>query len=330
MSLCILQSGLLDTIQDQGRFGYGHLGINPSGAMDPLALAVANLLVGNPYSEPALEMHFPAPALRFETDALIALAGADFSPTIDGRPVPVHAPVLAGGGSVLRFGRPVSGARAYLAVQGGFELTPWLGSCSTHLTAQAGGWEGRALRSGDVLPFRQEQPMAFSRSGGGYRVLPWKAGTSLFYSEKPVIRFVPGAEYAELEPAAAARLETARWTITAQADRMGYRLRGPDLTLQHPLELVSSAVVRGTIQLLPDGGLIVLMADSQTTGGYPRIGHAISADASILAQLLPGQAFQFQLVQHRQAFEVLRRQQTALRQLRWGCIFRLRETGLLR
>lgn len=330
MSFCILQSGLLDTIQDQGRFGCGHLGINPSGAMDPLALAVANVLVGNPYSEPALEMHFPAPALRFETAALIALAGADFSPTLDGRPVPVHAPVLAGRGSVLRFGRPVSGARAYLAVQGGFALTPWLGSCSTHLAAQAGGWEGRALRSGDVLPFRQEQPTAFSRSAGGNRVLPWKADTRVLYPGKPVVRFVPGAEYAGLEPAAAARLESARWTITAQADRMGYRLLGPGLALQHPVELVSSAVVRGTIQLMPGGGLIVLMADSQTTGGYPRIGHAISADAPALAQMLPGQAFQFQLVQHRHAFEALRRQQTALRQLQWGCIFRLREAGLLR
>src|SRR3954470_13804542 len=139
----VVQQGLLDTIQDMGRYGYQHLGINPGGAMDRIALALANSLVGNEANEAAIEMHFPASAFVFEADALVALSGGDFGATVNGVPVSINRPILISEYSVLRFTKPVSGARCYLAIAGGLSLAPWLNSYSTHLKAEAGGFHGR-------------------------------------------------------------------------------------------------------------------------------------------------------------------------------------------
>ncbi|MBL7774761.1 MAG: biotin-dependent carboxyltransferase family protein, partial [Saprospiraceae bacterium] len=148
MSLRVEKAGLLDTVQDAGRYGFACQGINPSGAMDPAALALANFLVGNAAETAALECHFPAPALRFEQAVLFALSGADFNPVLNGVPVAVHRPLWAPAGALLQFKKRNTGARGYLAVRGGFDLPAWLGSRSTNRAARAGGFEGRALRPG--------------------------------------------------------------------------------------------------------------------------------------------------------------------------------------
>lgn len=316
----MLKPGLLDSIQDRGRLGYAHLGINPSGAMDLAALTVANLLTGNDSGEAVLEMHFPAPALRFESDALLALVGADFDARLNGLPVPVHTPVLVAGGSVLEFQKPVSGARCYLAVAGGFDLIPWLGSCSTHLAVQAGGFKGRALQAGDVLPFCRKADLTSVLQGKSSLVLPWRANVAGLYSSGEALRFCPGPEYDFLSSESKKWLETARWKIARQSDRMGYRTEGLALNLTEPLELVSAAVVPGTLQLLPNGHFIILMADSQTTGGYPRIGHIIGADLPKLAQMGAGVAFALERVSLETAMEALYRQAEWLQRLAWGCV----------
>jgi len=321
MSLRILKPGLLDTIQDRGRFGYAQLGINPSSAMDTVALAVSNLLAGNPAGDAVLEMHFPAPALCFESDALFALAGANFDARLNGHFVPVHTPVLVAAGGMLEFRKPVSGARGYLAVASGFDLEPWLGSYSTHLAAQAGGFKGRALQAGDVLPFRRQADYTNILEGKNSWLLPWKANVSGLYPSGDTLRFCAGPEYDYLTSESKKQLETARWKVTRQSNRMGYRTEGLALTLTEPLELVSAAVVPGTIQLLPNGHFIVLMADSQTTGGYPRIGHIIGADLPGLAQMGAGMSFCLEHVHLEVATKAKYRQAQRLRRLEWGSVF---------
>lgn len=319
MSLRVLKQGLLDTLQDHGRHGWAHLGINPGGAMDTIAAAIANFLVGNPPNEAVLEMHFPAPRLTFESDALLALAGADFAARLDGRAGPLHTPIAVSTGSILEFSKPVSGARCYLAIAGGFDVTPWLGSRSTHLAVQAGGFKGRALQSGDVLPFRRPADWSVVLKGGKCRILPWRANVSGLYPPANRLRFCPGPEYELLNAESKHLLEKARWKIAPQSDRMGYRTAGPALALEHPLELVSSGVVPGTIQLLPNGQFILLMADCQTTGGYPRIGHIISADLPGLAQMQAGNTFHLQAADLEQALHIKTKLNIALRRLQTGC-----------
>ncbi len=323
MSLHILKAGLLDTIQDEGRFGYGRLGINRSGAMDRVGMTVANSLVGNAAGEAVLEMHFPAPEIQLETPALLALAGADFSAEVDGVSVPLHTPVLLQAGVSIKFQKKRSGARCYLAVCGGFAVSAWLGSCSTNLAAGAGGWKGRALRAGDLLALRQNIAGVPLESGKKMRCLPWSANVSDFYPANHAIRFCAGPEYAWLDAESQSSLEKTEWQITAQSNRMGYRLRGARLQQQLAAELVSSAVTPGTIQLLPNGQPIILMTDSQTTGGYPRIGQVIQADLSLLAQLGAGQVFALRAVSLETAFAALQEQTQLLKRLQTGCALKL-------
>ena len=325
MSLLVLKPGLLDTIQDRGRFGYAHLGINPAGAMDTIAMSVSNLLVGNKPDEAVLEMHFPAPRLRFESDAIFALAGADFDAHLAGQAIPAHTPVVAAAGAVLEFRKARSGARCYLTISGGFDLEPWLGSRSTHLAVQAGGFKGRALQTGDVLPFRRKADFSGILKGVNARILPWKANVAGLYPLIKTLRFCAGPEFDALTFESKQRLETGEWKITPQSDRMGYRIEGAILELKETRELVSSAVVPGTIQLLPNGQFIILMADGQTTGGYPRIGHIISADLPGLAQMKAGEVLRLQQVDLQAAEATKAGQIQGLLRMRWGSYFKHRK-----
>lgn len=318
MSLYVVKPGLLDTIQDRGRFGYAHLGIQTSGVMDPAALTLANALVANAPAEAVLEMHFPAPVLRFDADAVFALTGADFDAGAAGTPIPLNTPVMVRAGAELIFWRPKSGARCYLAVRGGFALEPWLGSCSTDLAARAGGWQGRALQAGDRLPLRQAADFSAFLSGKDCRVMPWSIRPHRLYANSAGIRFLPGPEYACLTEKSRQLLETAHWPIAPQSDRMGYRTSGPALALNAPLEMVSAAVMPGTLQLLPDGHFVVLMAGCQTTGGYPRIGHIIGADLPKMAQLRAGERFRLEKVDLETAVVTACNQESWLRRIAYG------------
>lgn len=324
MSLRITRSGLLDTLQDVGRYGYQHLGINPGGVMDRTAMFVANALVGNDPNEAVLEMHYPAAEILFEETTLVAITGADFSATIRGGELPSLHPVLIQKGSVLQFGKKQKGARLYLAVQGGFFASEWLHSYSTNLKVKAGGFAGRALQKNDRLLLKQEPEYTFVDTKHVFEMLPWKAKVSDLYREN-IFRFIPGAEYDLLSEQAKQQLEAGIFTISRESDRMGYRLQGESLRLVTSKEMISSAVTRGTMQLLPDGQMIILMADHQTTGGYPGVGHIISADIPSLAQLNASDAFQLQQVGISIAEQLLFEQEMNLRQLQNACNFRLDE-----
>ncbi|NML38171.1 biotin-dependent carboxyltransferase family protein [Chitinophaga sp. G-6-1-13] len=316
MSIVVLQQGIMDTIQDSGRYGFQHLGINPGGVMDRIAMAVANALTGNPGNEAVLELHFPAGKYLFETPALIALAGADFGATIDGQAVPLHKLLYVHAGATLAFEKLRTGARCYLAVRHGFSLTPWLGSCSTHLKVAQGGFKGRALRKNDKLPFdTSPQPVGEKQP----KIFPWTAATDHLYNKQDTIRVLPGACWDMLDAPSQQQLISSSFRIGPHSDRMGFRLNGAPLHTIKKEEQLSAGICRGAIQLLPDGQLIILMADHQTTGGYPVAAHVMTADMPTLAQYQPGQSLQFSITGLEAAEQALWQQEKAIRYLRHAC-----------
>jgi len=322
MSLRIIKAGIQDTVQDLGRYGYQQAGINPSGAMDRYALQLANALVGNALNEAVLELHFPAAVILFTRPLMIAITGANFSPSINGEPVPLNQCIVVNKNDALQFHRPVSGARAYLAVQGGFQLNYWLESLSTNLKAIAGGFEGRQLKKGDEISCRTEKDYRQLLTGKNFRVLPWTADHQSGDNSKEIL-IVPGKEWDRLPDASRERLLETPFLITKLADRMGFHLGNEPLSILPGEELVSSAVTFGTVQLLPDGKLIILMADHQTTGGYPRVAHVITAHHSKLAQKKSGEALHFRMTDLATAEGLLQKQQQHIKQLQNACLFKL-------
>ncbi len=326
MSLKIIRAGILDSIQDLGRKGYQHLGINPTGAMDKYAMQVTNMLVGNDPGEAVIEMHFPAAVFLFTAPALFAIGGADFSASINGEPVPVYHPLLVGKNDLLQFHQPGHGARCYVAVSGGFDLPKWLGSCSTNIKAGAGGYAGRKLQKDDELVQRQAPDLSRYPvlNENDFKVLHWHANP--VWEEDPHEIFVlAGNEWDWLSASGKESFEMTSFVVTQQSDRMGYRMNNIPLPAIKQTELVSSAVTFGTVQLLPDGKLIILGADHQTAGGYPRIANVITAHHSRLAQLKPGDKIHFKMTDMSTAEKLLLKQQQHLLQLQNACSFRLEE-----
>jgi antagonist of KipI len=326
MSLKILSPGLLTTIQDTGRIGYRKDGLILSGAMDSRALRIANLLVGNPENTAALEITYSGPKILFEADCLVALTGAMLSPFVNGEPVKMWRPVFIRRGSVLEYGKPVLGSRTYLAVSGSFAIPKILGSYATYLRAGIGGLHGKALQAGDLIPGNHPPPavatlvkaLAQKAGANGFGETTWSL-SPYFYpalNPNPVIRAIIGPEYEWFEPDAQQAFWKESFRVTAQSDRMGYRLQGPDLFRLNNKELLSTAVTFGTVQVPAPGNPIVLMADHQTTGGYPRLAQVITADSSELAQVLPGAAIRFKEVTLPEAQLLLLNQERKIEQLK--------------
>lgn len=314
----------MDTLQDKGRYGYGASGINPGGAMDMIAATVANYLVGNDRDEPVIELHYPASSFRFDQPALIAISGADLSAHGNDNIIPLNTPVIVSKGTELDFRKINKGSRACLAVRGGFHANKWLNSYSTNLKARAGGVNGRPLQKNDRLQLNI--PHSFG-NGLGVRSfsLPWQADVSSFYNKEPIIRITKGKEYDTLTDCSETILNGNTFSISLQSDRMGYRMNGSPLKQSESVEMISSVVSRGTIQLLPNGQIIILMADHQTTGGYPKLAHVISADLPSLAQMQPNTSIRFQLVSMEEAESLLLQQYHNLQQIKTACLFRLQE-----
>ncbi|MFI5134896.1 MAG: biotin-dependent carboxyltransferase family protein [Chitinophagales bacterium] len=305
MSLRVLKQGVFDSIQDSGRYGHQHLGINPSGAMDIIAAGITNSLAGNNFDEAVIELHFPASSFLFNEDGLIALSGADFAASLNEQEIPINASIVVKKNSVLQFNKIKNGARCYLAVNGGFEITEWLNSYSTNLKAKVGGFKGRCLKKDDEMEFKKKTDYSSVLREKTFVLLLQKDDVASFYSSSNIIRICEGPEYYQLTDSSKQYLTSTSFSITTQSDRMGFRMTGEPLKLQTQIELVSSAVIEGTIQLFPDGQFIILMADHQTTGGYPRIANVISADIPKLSQLFPGAEINFQMVSVEEAEELL-------------------------
>lgn len=277
----LLRAGPLTTVQDLGRTAWRDRGISRCGALDDLALIQANLLVGNAPGAAGIEFTLGAASLRFAADGQFAVTGTDADATLDGRPVRPGWREAVRAGQVLKLAAPRDQMRTVLAVNGGIDVALALGSRSTDLKAGFGGFAGRALRDGDALPWHP--PAAPTRRRAGLRPPPWDAS----------VRVMPGPEYDQFSGAARDAFWAADWTLTPQSDRMGFRFAGPVLDRVVAGDLPSHGVLPGVIQVPPSGQPIVLLADAQTTGGYPKIGVVIAADLWKLAQLRLGTTLRF-------------------------------------
>jgi len=295
--MTVLKPGMLSTFQDLGRSGWQHLGVPVSGAMDARAHRLANLLVGNDAHTATLEITLLGPQLRFDAPACFALAGADLTATLNGQAAALHRPLMARAGDVLAWGPRRQGVRAYLAMHGGWQLEHIMGSCATNLRSGFGGWHGRALAKGDVLPLRTT--FATDKLDMLADVL-WQQriylpGT-LGLAPRRSLRILPGPHWQAFNAESQRALAQHPYRIGTASDRMGYRLEGPQLALTAPLQIISEGIGAGTVQVPADGAPIILMADRQTTGGYPKIAHVASVDLPQLAQLAPGEQLCFEII----------------------------------
>lgn len=298
----VRRPGILTTVQDLGRRGYQDRGMPVAGPMDSYSLRAANLLVGNAQDAAALEVTLLGPELEFGGAATIAVAGAEFDVSIDGRPLRHHAAAPIGAGSVLKFGGRRRGARAYLSVAGGVQVPTVLGSRATHLGSRTGGYEGRALKAGDVLTVG-DQAEARGSMPGRLPLPESMAG----------IRVLAGPHVDRFGVRALDRLAAVEFRVSSQSNRLGYRLEGPRFGEAVRGEgLISIPMPDGALQVPPSGEPILLMADHGTTGGYPVIAVAITADLPIAGQLAPGDALRFVPCTREAALDALRARESAL------------------
>lgn len=299
----VLRPGLFTTVQDCGRWGQQGSGVPVSGALDLFSHRLANLLAGNDGDAATLEVTLAGPEIRFESEATLAIAGADLGATCDGVPVPLETAVRVRSGAVLRFGERRAGARAYVAVDGGIDVPPVLGSRSTHAGIALGGFAGRPLTTGDRLPFgppappapRSRRRIARKIAAGGAR-----------------LRVLPGPQHDFFGVEAFETLSRSRFTIAPQSNRMGYRLTGARVVRLPGREMISDATFAGAIQVPASGEPILLLADRQTSGGYPQIATVITADLPLAAQLAPGDWIEFQICSRAEALAALIKQEGKL------------------
>ena len=323
MSLTIIKAGILDTIQDTGRYGYQSSGINPAGAMDCFSAKLSNCLLGKEMNAAVIEMHFPAATIHFNEATIICITGADFSPIIDQKTIPLHHPIVVKKGAVLEFKKVTSGARCYLSISQDLRLKRWLNSFSTNLKAEAGGFEGRALKAGDVIEFEVNDALHQHLLPKSFKPLNWKCKPDV-ETKTDTMEFIEGPEWNWLTAESQQAFTSSTFTVSKVADRMGYRLKGMELKVKEQKQLVSSGVTFGTVQLLPSGQLIVLMADHQTTGGYPRVANIISAHLPALAQMKPNDQFNFRLTDISKAERKLLQQHQYLLSVQHASSFKIK------
>lgn len=304
MNMTILSPGPLSTIQDVGRFGAMGMGFSPGGVMDSRSMQLANLLVGNAAGVGVVEMTMAGLTARFDCDCVIALTGADMCARLEEQMVKRYQAISVHAGDTLRMQTAQHGMRAYLAVAGGFDLPTVMGSMSTNLKCRLGGFHGRKLQRGDVLPLNQ----SLSLNEPGKRLpIPEE------YPEEVKLRVLLGPQEDAFTRQGLFTFLNETYTVTDQADRMGIRLSGAKIDSKSGVDIISDGIATGSIQIPASGTPIIMMADRQTTGGYAKIATVISADLPIAAQVRPGTRIRFAQVTEQEAVR-LRRE--AVRQMR--------------
>lgn len=312
--MVFLTSGVLTTIQDGGFSGLRSEGLGPSGAMDQTSLRLLNILLNNKEKTEVLEMHYPAPTILFEESALIAIGGGDFSPKINGKEVDPWKIVEVNTGDTLSFGQRKAGSRAYLAVKGGFALQGDLGSKSSSMVHAIGS---KKIHKGDRIRLHLLNGSLFNATEK-VKVSPHVVCQSLrpHLNENQEIRVVANHSLEGLDQDSIDKIFSKTFIVSHHSNRMGYRLEGDSIKLPKLGEQVSSSVVFGTIQLLPDGQIVILMADHQTTGGYPRLGQVISVDLPVLAQIHIGQHITFREITQEVAESVFLKQEKEIKKFK--------------
>ncbi len=288
-TLEVISPGLLTTVQDLGRFGYQRYGIPVCGALDPASLRIANILVGNGDHLAGLEITAIGPTIRFVEDTTFAVVGADLEPMLDGVATPAWESVRAAEGSTLSFGSPRDGARAYLALAGGIETPLVMNSRATDIRGGFGGFEGRALRAGDVLSTGYSPYGARSSPNR----LPPEISRQPTYGQQFTVRVVAGPQDDAFTDAGVSTLLNSEYTVSNDVDRTGCRLEGPTIEHIGGADIVSDGTAPGSVQVPGNGTPIILLADRGTTGGYTKIATVISVDIGLLAQAMPGAKIRF-------------------------------------
>ena len=321
-TLEVLAPGLLTTVQDLGREGFGPMGVSPSGAADPIALRIGNRLAGNSEGAAGLEMTLLGGTFAFPEGAVGALTGSDFGATLDGAAVPQWQSFEVKPGQTLRLGPTRSGARCYLCVQGGIAVEPFLGSASTHLLSGLGGHAGRALRKGDVLKIgnggcesaKGKAAYVVSRSATRGSFHPRKVGPRALERLAPrkLLRVTPGPQSDWFSKATQKVFYGSAYRVSEEANRMGLRLEGPPIPEGAHAGMISEGVSLGAIQIAAGGLPIVLFVEQQTTGGYAKIANVISADLPSLGQLRPRDQIRFEGVSFETARKLLTKQEKLL------------------
>ena len=304
-SLTVVRPGMLTTVQDLGRWGFQGSGVPVGGPMDPYSHVLANRLVGNPPSAASLEVTLIGPELEAHADMTCAVAGATFALTVGEASVPTHLAFTLRSGERLRFGARTAGARATLAVKGGIDVPPVFGSRATSLLSRIGPFDGRALKAGDVLPISPVAPV--HATSLDFEVIPLALP-----SGGARLRVIVGPQQRNFTAAAYQTLFSSRYVITPASNRMGYRLEGDRLEHAGSADILSDATPVGSLQVPASGQPILLMADRQTTGGYPKIGVVISADLPLAGQLAPGDWIEFADCSQAAAVEALRAHRRSL------------------
>jgi KipI family sensor histidine kinase inhibitor len=319
----VLQPGLLTTVQDTGRWGHQHLGVSVAGPMDYVAHRLANALLGNGQRTAALEVTWFGPELRMEQETRFAVTGADLHATLNGADVPLGVPLRCEKGSVLRFGERRGGVRAYVAFDGGVAVPRVLGSRATHLPSGLGGFGGRQLTADDRVPLGDPPSdmvphlvdPEVARSGVGAAGAAGETAAQKVRSAGGArLRVLPGPQAVESGPTALEALQRTRYTVSPQSNRMGYRLAGgAQMSGLSRGDMISESTFVGAVQLPPSGDPILLMADRQTSGGYPQVAVVITADLPLAGQLGPGDWIEFETCSHPEAVAALRDMDEALR-----------------
>lgn len=319
MSATVVQPGLLTTVQDLGRPGFRNSGVTPGGALDPVGLRVANLLVGNDESAAGIEITLAGPRLRFADERVVAWCGGSFGVRVEGTRVPAGRAFVVRANEELRFERAETGCRAWLAVSGGIEVPMVLGSRSTDLRGGFGGFKGRALRAGDVLPFGPAAPRPAALRNARSVAYGAPAVWASLSPTTATLRVVRGADWRRFDPRTHVAILGEDFTVTPESNRMGARLAGPPLQRNDGgADLISEAVAPGTLQVPPGGQPILLLADCQTIGGYPKLAHMITVDLPLAAQLRPGDRVRFCEVSHAEATRLIVERERALARFRVG------------
>jgi biotin-dependent carboxylase-like uncharacterized protein len=310
-TLEIISPGIMTTVQDMGRYGYGRFGVAPSGALDCFAMRVANLLVGNREDQACLETMLLGPGIRFLTDTVVAVTGGDLQPKRNKQPIEMWRSHTFKKDDVLSFGSAVNGFRAYIAIAGGIGVPRVMGSRSTNLPSGFGGHEGRILKKEDILECDGRR---------GPRIEPGRPFNPEWipqYSDKWKLRVILGPQDDHFPDDSRDNFSGNTYTMSQDSDRTGIRLEGPEIRCKPDIEasIVSEGVIAGSIQIPGDGKPIIILAET-VTGGYRKIATVISADLPLLGQMKPGDGIRFEVISLAEAHLALQKMEERIKNIR--------------
>ncbi|MBE7005022.1 MAG: biotin-dependent carboxyltransferase family protein [Ruminococcaceae bacterium] len=309
MSITVVSPGLLTSVQDAGRFGYQQFGVSVSGVMDPRAMRIANILVGNDENEAVLECTMLGPELRFSAANVVAITGGDLGPTLDNQPIAGYAAIVVQAGQTLRFTVLRSGCRAYIAFAGGLDIPQVMGSRSTDMKAKIGGLNGRKLEKNDEIGFRASNPDVLN-------LVQRRIAPEVAARESHTVRVLMGPQEDMFTPAGIKTFLNETYAVTNESDRMGCRMEGPVIEHRNSGDIISDGIAFGAIQVPTAGKPIIMFADRQTTGGYAKIANVITADFRIIGQLKAGDRVRFVKTTIEEAQDALLTERAALRALK--------------